>query len=309
MKGSLYLTRPALADYIADPAEKAELAGEIFGHVGRGPHQDRDQPALRACRTRCRRTATWNRARRPARRSSSSEDEDKETSMKIEQLTCAHRRRTGRREPGRRHPRRRPVRRDPRGAAEAPRAVPARPGHHARRACGLRAPLRRAGRPSGGALASGRIRAWCRSTRPRTSPTTATKTPGTRDATWREAPPFGAVLRCVECPPVGGDTMWANMVLAYEKLPEDVKAQIADLRARHSIDSELRRGDADREAPRAEGAVSGRGASGRAHASRDRREAAVRQRLHHALHQLPHARRTCASARTTTRPAATCCTT
>jgi NADPH:quinone reductase len=33
MKGSLYLTRPALADYIADPAEKAELAGEIFGHV------------------------------------------------------------------------------------------------------------------------------------------------------------------------------------------------------------------------------------------------------------------------------------
>jgi len=33
------------------------------------------------------------------------------------------------------------------------------------------------------------------------------------DATWREAPPFGAVLRCVECPPVGGDTMWANMVL------------------------------------------------------------------------------------------------
>src|SRR3546814_2096979 len=31
------------------------------------------------------------------------------------------------------------------------------------------------------------------------------------DATWREAPPMGCVLRCVECPPVGGDTMWANM--------------------------------------------------------------------------------------------------
>ncbi|MBV7480273.1 TauD/TfdA family dioxygenase [Pseudomonas sp. PDM31] len=57
------------------------------------------------------------------------------------------------------------------------------------------------------------------------------------DATWREAPPFGAVLRCVECPPVGGDTMWANMVLAYEKLPEDVKARIADLVASHSIES------------------------------------------------------------------------
>ncbi len=36
MKGSLYLTRPALADYIADPAEKAALASELFGHVGAG---------------------------------------------------------------------------------------------------------------------------------------------------------------------------------------------------------------------------------------------------------------------------------
>ncbi|MCC8394743.1 TauD/TfdA family dioxygenase [Paraburkholderia sp. MMS20-SJTR3] len=57
------------------------------------------------------------------------------------------------------------------------------------------------------------------------------------DATWREAPQFGAVLRCVECPPVGGDTMWANMVLAYENLPEHVKTQIADLRGRHSIEA------------------------------------------------------------------------
>jgi taurine dioxygenase len=57
------------------------------------------------------------------------------------------------------------------------------------------------------------------------------------DATWREHPPLGCVLRCVECPPVGGDTMWANMALAYEKLPEHVKAQIAGLRARHSIEA------------------------------------------------------------------------
>lgn len=56
------------------------------------------------------------------------------------------------------------------------------------------------------------------------------------DATWREIPQMGAVLRCVECPPVGGDTMWANMVLAYEQLPEHVKALIAPLRARHSIE-------------------------------------------------------------------------
>jgi NADPH2:quinone reductase len=36
VKGSLFVTRPALADYIADPAERAALAGELFGHVGSG---------------------------------------------------------------------------------------------------------------------------------------------------------------------------------------------------------------------------------------------------------------------------------
>ena len=57
------------------------------------------------------------------------------------------------------------------------------------------------------------------------------------DATWREAPPMGSVLRCVEGPEVGGDTIWVNMVEAYRRLPEHVKTQIADLRARHSIES------------------------------------------------------------------------
>ena len=57
------------------------------------------------------------------------------------------------------------------------------------------------------------------------------------DATWREIPPMGCVLRCVECPPVGGDTMWANMALAYEMLPQHIKEVIAPLRARHSIES------------------------------------------------------------------------
>jgi taurine dioxygenase len=57
------------------------------------------------------------------------------------------------------------------------------------------------------------------------------------DATWRECPPMGAVLRCVECPPVGGDTMWANMELAYERLPEHIKEAIDGLRARHSMEA------------------------------------------------------------------------
>jgi len=57
------------------------------------------------------------------------------------------------------------------------------------------------------------------------------------DATWRDAPPLGAVLRCVTCPPVGGDTMWANMAKAYADLPDPVKATIAPLKARHSIEA------------------------------------------------------------------------
>jgi NADPH2:quinone reductase len=36
VKGSLFVTRPALADYIADPAEKAALSDEVFGHVAAG---------------------------------------------------------------------------------------------------------------------------------------------------------------------------------------------------------------------------------------------------------------------------------
>jgi len=57
------------------------------------------------------------------------------------------------------------------------------------------------------------------------------------DGTFRAAPALGCVLRCIECPPVGGDTIWANMVLAYEKLPEHIKAQIQDLIANHSFNA------------------------------------------------------------------------
>ncbi|MDT9013832.1 TauD/TfdA family dioxygenase [Novosphingobium sp. APW14] len=57
------------------------------------------------------------------------------------------------------------------------------------------------------------------------------------DTTWREAPQMGAVLRCVACPPVGGDTMWANMERAYEDLADHIKETIAPLKARHSIEA------------------------------------------------------------------------
>lgn len=36
LHGSLYVTRPALADYIADPTERGQLAAELFDHVASG---------------------------------------------------------------------------------------------------------------------------------------------------------------------------------------------------------------------------------------------------------------------------------
>ena len=110
------------------------------------------------------------------------------------------------------------------------------------------------------------------------------------DTTWRECAAVGAVLRCTAAPEVGGDMMWANMALAYERLPEQVKAQHRQPARPPQHRGDLRRGDADRQAPRAEGAVPRRRAPGGAHPPGDRREGAVRQRLHDALHQLPHAR-------------------
>jgi len=36
MQGSVYFTRPAQADYIADQAERAELSNALFDHVANG---------------------------------------------------------------------------------------------------------------------------------------------------------------------------------------------------------------------------------------------------------------------------------
>ncbi|MEU4083942.1 TauD/TfdA dioxygenase family protein [Streptomyces aureus] len=57
------------------------------------------------------------------------------------------------------------------------------------------------------------------------------------DGTWRENPSMGAVLRCIEGPAVGGDTIWVNMAEAYRRLPEDIRAKVRGLRARHSIEA------------------------------------------------------------------------
>lgn len=55
------------------------------------------------------------------------------------------------------------------------------------------------------------------------------------DVTWREAPSLGSILRAVELPVVGGDTLFANMVLAYERLSDELKEKIEPLSASHDI--------------------------------------------------------------------------
>ncbi|MGW3583887.1 TauD/TfdA dioxygenase family protein [Streptomyces rubiginosohelvolus] len=55
------------------------------------------------------------------------------------------------------------------------------------------------------------------------------------DVTFRERPALGAVLQLREVPPVGGDTLWADMAAAYDNLPEEVKERIEGARAVHDF--------------------------------------------------------------------------
>ncbi len=53
------------------------------------------------------------------------------------------------------------------------------------------------------------------------------------DVTWRDTPAFAAVLRAVDVPDVGGDTLWADMAAAYDVLPAEIKERIDPLVAEH----------------------------------------------------------------------------
>lgn len=46
-------------------------------------------------------------------------------------------------------------------------------------------------------------------------------------------PPMGSILYIKECPPVGGDTLFANMYAAYDALSERMKAHLDGLEAVH----------------------------------------------------------------------------
>jgi len=55
------------------------------------------------------------------------------------------------------------------------------------------------------------------------------------DTSWRLVPTWGAVLRAVTLPDVGGDTIWVDANLAYEGLSADLKERIEDLHVTHDF--------------------------------------------------------------------------
>ena len=55
------------------------------------------------------------------------------------------------------------------------------------------------------------------------------------DLSYTSRPAKGAILHCKEKPPVGGDTMWANLDLALETLSPGIRRLIDELEALHDV--------------------------------------------------------------------------
>jgi taurine dioxygenase len=60
------------------------------------------------------------------------------------------------------------------------------------------------------------------------------------DTTFRATPSAASILRAVISPSIGGDTVFANTVEAYERLPEPIRQRIDGLSAVHDSSSFLR---------------------------------------------------------------------
>ncbi|WP_311968339.1 TauD/TfdA family dioxygenase [Pseudomonas baltica] len=59
------------------------------------------------------------------------------------------------------------------------------------------------------------------------------------DTSWMLKPTYGAVLRAVSLPQLGGDTVWADAGLVYRGLSEELKARIDNLFVTHNFKSSL----------------------------------------------------------------------
>lgn len=55
------------------------------------------------------------------------------------------------------------------------------------------------------------------------------------DATFMEVPPLGSILRAVELPPIGGDTLWASAYAAYEGLSTRLQRLLDGMTATHHV--------------------------------------------------------------------------
>jgi taurine dioxygenase len=53
------------------------------------------------------------------------------------------------------------------------------------------------------------------------------------DVTWRACPSLGSVLRAIEVPAVGGDTLWADMAAAYDNLTPAMQEFLEGKQAAH----------------------------------------------------------------------------
>lgn len=55
------------------------------------------------------------------------------------------------------------------------------------------------------------------------------------DVTWRPEPSMGSILRITESPPIGGDTLWADMGAAYDLLDDSTRERIEGAVALHDF--------------------------------------------------------------------------
>jgi alpha-ketoglutarate-dependent taurine dioxygenase len=61
------------------------------------------------------------------------------------------------------------------------------------------------------------------------------------DTSWRLVPTWGAVLRAVNLPAVGGDTIWVDAAAAYDGLPAELKQRLEGLHVTHDYREALQR--------------------------------------------------------------------
>lgn len=69
------------------------------------------------------------------------------------------------------------------------------------------------------------------------------------DVTFVDRVPAISVLRAVELPPFGGNTVWANTVAAYDALPASLRALVDDLWAVHTNSYDYAQHEEDSEEP------------------------------------------------------------